>query len=73
MAESKEIEEETEHLAADADNGEDLSLPFHFPPMMNIELIKVNTQTRSMKQELFCKQCDQIGRFILSYSRQIFI
>ena len=39
LAESKEIEEETENLAA-AENGEDLGFPF-LPPIMNIELIKV--------------------------------
>jgi hypothetical protein len=40
LAESKEVQEETEHLAS-SDNGDELNnLPF-LPPMMNIELIKV--------------------------------
>ena len=39
LAESKEVEEETENLAA-SENVDDLGFPF-LPPIMNIELIKV--------------------------------
>ena len=38
LAESKEVQEETENLASE--NGDELNLPF-LPPIMNIELIKV--------------------------------
>jgi hypothetical protein len=40
LAESKEVEEETENLANNSGTEDELNFPL-FPPMMNIELLKV--------------------------------
>ena len=48
LAESKEVQEETENLASE--NGDEMNLPF-LPPIMNIELIKV-CQTTLANQHL---------------------
>jgi hypothetical protein len=53
LAESKEVEEETENLANNSGTEDELNFPL-FPPMMNIELLKVRKRPTSSCIPFFC-------------------